>query len=116
MGGRGGAIPIAERELRSVADSSFHVAESKLRPPPDRPGTELRVALVGRLLASRDVPVISVIAPPGYGKTTLLAQWAREVERMGRRVAWLSVDRGDRDPAVLLADIAAALDRVEPVD
>jgi LuxR family maltose regulon positive regulatory protein len=92
------------------------MVESKLRPPPDRPGTEPRTALVGRLPASRDVPVISIIAPPGYGKTTLLAQWARELERTGRPVAWLSVDRSDKDPAVLLTGIAAALHRVEPVD
>jgi LuxR family transcriptional regulator, maltose regulon positive regulatory protein len=88
---------------------------SRLGPPPNRPGTEPRKALVDRLLASPDVPVISVVAPPGYGKTTLLAQWAREVERTGRRVAWLSVDRDDKDPAVLVADIAAALDLAAPV-
>jgi LuxR family transcriptional regulator, maltose regulon positive regulatory protein len=92
------------------------VADERLHPPPERPGTERRTALVGRLLASRDVPVISVVAPPGYGKTTLLAQWAREVERTGRRVAWLSVDGADQDPAVLLAGIAAALDRIGLVD
>jgi LuxR family maltose regulon positive regulatory protein len=57
--------------------------------------------------------VIAVIAPPGYGKTTLLAQWA---EKSGRPVAWVSVDRGDNDPSVLLTYIAAALDRVEPLD
>jgi LuxR family transcriptional regulator, maltose regulon positive regulatory protein len=92
------------------------MAESKIRPPPDRTGSEPRKALVDRLLASPDVPVISVVAPPGYGKTTLLAQWASELGRTGHRVAWLSVDRGDKDPAVLLTGIAAALDVLEPVD
>ena len=91
------------------------IADSKIHRPLDRPGTELRTALVDRLLARPDVPVISVVAPPGYGKTTLLAQWAREVERTGRRVAWLSVDRDDKDPAVLLADIVAALGQVDPI-
>src|SRR5919109_1977819 len=92
------------------------IADSKIHRPLDRPGTELRTALVDRLLARPDVPVISVVAPPGYGKTTLLAQWAREVERTGRRVAWLSVDRDDKDPAVLLANIVAALGLVDPID
>ena len=52
-------------------------------------------------------------APPGYGKTTLLAQWA---ERIGSRVAWLSCDDGDNDPVVLLSALAVALDRIGPVD
>jgi LuxR family maltose regulon positive regulatory protein len=53
------------------------------------------------------------VAPPGYGKTTLLAQWSK---RKGHRVGWVSIDRRDNDPVVLLTYVAAALDRVEPID
>src|SRR4029079_10577595 len=56
---------------------------------------------------------ISVVAPAGYGKTTLLAQWAA---CKNPRVAWVSVDAGDNDPAVLLSYVAVALDRIEPID
>ena len=70
-----------------------------------------RPRLVDRLLAS-NAPVISVVAPPGYGKTTVLAQWA---ERKGRAVGWVSVDDHDNDPAVLLTYIAVALDRIERI-
>jgi LuxR family transcriptional regulator, maltose regulon positive regulatory protein len=58
------------------------------------------------------VPVVCVVAPAGYGKTTLLAQWARD---KGSRVGWVSVDQRDNDPAVLLTYITVALDRVEPI-
>jgi LuxR family transcriptional regulator, maltose regulon positive regulatory protein len=105
-----------ERDLRGLLGPSLSVVDSKLRPLPVRPGTVPRTALVDRLLASHAVPVILVVAPPGYGKTTLLAQWAEEAERVGRPVAWLCVDRGDNDPVVLLAGIAAALNRVQPID
>jgi LuxR family maltose regulon positive regulatory protein len=72
-----------------------------------------RTALVDRLLASDGVPVVGVVAPAGYGKTTLLAQWA---QRTPQRVGWVSVDQRDNDPAVLLTHIAVALDQVEPID
>ena len=69
--------------------------------------------LVERLLASEAAPIVCVVAPAGYGKTTLLAQWA---ERKGGRVTWVSVDRRDNGPVVLLTYIAVALDRVEAID
>ena len=52
-------------------------------------------------------------AGPGWGKTTLLAQWA---SRRERPFAWVSVDEKDNDPIVLLTYVAAALDRVSPLD
>jgi len=91
----------------------LELVESKLHPPPARPGIVARTVLVDRLLASDAVPVVCVVGPAGYGKTTLLAQWA---QRTARRVGWVSVDQHDNDPAVLLSYLAAALDRVEPID
>jgi LuxR family maltose regulon positive regulatory protein len=58
-------------------------------------------------------PIVTVVAPPGYGKTTLLAEWT---ESSDLAVAWVSVDERDNDPKVLLTYVAAALDAVEPVD
>jgi len=53
-----------------------------------------------------------VVAPAGYGKTTLLSQWA---EANGQAFAWVSVDEPDNDPKVLLTYVAEALDEVQPV-
>ena len=91
----------------------FDVAESKLRPPVARPGIVARADLVKRLIAVATSPVISVVAPPGYGKTTLLAQWAA---RRKSRVGWISADGRDNDPAVLLTAIAVALSHIEAID
>jgi len=55
---------------------------------------------------------VSVVAPAGYGKTTLLAQWA---EHDGQSFAWVQVDEQDNDPKVLLRYVAEALDAIEPV-
>jgi LuxR family maltose regulon positive regulatory protein len=55
---------------------------------------------------------VFVVAPAGYGKTTLLSQWAN---RDARSFAWVSVDERDNEPVVFLRHVAAALDRVEPI-
>ena len=59
------------------------------------------------------VPVVFLSAGPGWGKTTLLAEWAA---RSPRPFAWVNVDEKDNDPIVLLTYIATALDRVSPID
>jgi LuxR family maltose regulon positive regulatory protein len=85
---------------------------SKLRGPLARSGTVRRSSLVERLVLEDSRPIVSVVAPAGYGKTTLLAQWA---ERNGQAFAWVSVDDRDNDPKVLLTYVAQALNGVEPV-
>ena len=85
---------------------------SKLRRPPARPGTILRLPLIERLAQTNPRQIVSVVAPSGYGKTTLLSQWA---ERNGQSFAWVSVDENDNDPKVLLTYVAEALDAVQPV-
>jgi LuxR family transcriptional regulator, maltose regulon positive regulatory protein len=107
-------------DLRERVDQSypgsgaaFDLVKSKLRRPRPRPGTVCRSALIDRLVREDSQPVVAVVAPAGYGKTTLLAQWA---EHTGHPFAWVSVDERDNDPKVLLTYIAAALDTVEPVD
>ena len=88
--------------------------ETKLHPPSvRRKGLVPRTELVARLQASRAIPLIMVVAPTGYGKTTLLAQWAAKDRRP---FAWLTLDEDDNDPTVLLTSIADALDRVGAVD
>jgi len=95
-----------------MPNAALELYESKLRAPWSRPGLVARTSVVDRLLASR-APITTVVAPPGYGKTTLLAQWWA---RRGGRSAWVSLDERDNDPAILLGYLAAALDRLEPVD
>jgi LuxR family transcriptional regulator, maltose regulon positive regulatory protein len=91
----------------------FDLVVSKLRRPSLRPGTVGRLSLIERLAGGDACPVVSVVAPAGYGKTTLLSQWA---ERNSRAFAWVSVEEPDNDPKVLLSYVAEALDAVEPID
>jgi LuxR family transcriptional regulator, maltose regulon positive regulatory protein len=77
------------------------------------PGTVRRSPLIERLAQSGPCPIVSIVAPVGYGKTTLLSQWA---ERSGHSFAWVSVEEPDNDPKILLTYVAEALDAVEPID
>jgi LuxR family transcriptional regulator, maltose regulon positive regulatory protein len=88
------------------------VTEAKLFRPPIRPGIVRRNELVERLRAST-ASVVAISAPAGYGKTTLLAEWA---ERDRRPFAWVSVDEADGDPVVFLGHVAVALDRIEKIE
>ena len=68
--------------------------------------------MLKQLARDRGKRVVSVVAPPGYGKTTALCQWAAHDSR---RFAWVSLDRRDNDPVVLLTYLAEALDAGTPV-
>jgi LuxR family maltose regulon positive regulatory protein len=74
--------------------------------PPTARHAVVRTALVGRLCRAVDASVATIVAPAGYGKTTLLAQWA---ERDGRDVLGVAFEPEDDDPGAvefLLAPIA----------
>lgn len=81
--------------------------------PPLRRGTLRRGSLISRLRSSKNARFVSVVAPAGYGKTSLIVQWAA---RDRRPFAWVSLDASDNDPVVLLSYIASALNAVEPID
>jgi LuxR family maltose regulon positive regulatory protein len=106
-------LPRTQRAVGERGPPRLELAEWKLRPPSNRAGTVYRAGLVERLLEAPTASVVSITGPPGYGKSTLLAQW---VARTARPVASVSLDPGDNDPAVLMAYMAAALGRIEPVD
>src|SRR5215472_7975461 len=110
-----GESDVRERDPRSRRAEApiFDLVMSKLHRPLIRPGSVRRSLLIDRLRRADSGPIVSVVGPPGYGKTTLLSQWA---EGNGQAVAWVSVDEADNDPKVLLTYVAEALNAVEPID
>ena len=65
------------------------IIEAKLHPVTAARGSVDRSRIVDRLLDPDAPTLVTLAAPAGYGKTTVLAQW---VEREARPVAWLTVD------------------------
>lgn len=56
-------------------------------------------------------PLTLIVAPAGYGKTSLIASWA---ERAALPVAWLAVAEDDRDPRTLIAHMLTAMQTAAP--
>src|SRR5512136_3009041 len=93
---------------------------TKLYIPPPRPALVPRLRLVERLNAGLDATckLMLISAPAGFGKTTLLSEWIYSVETVEQTIptlfAWLSLDKGDNDPARFWAYVVAALREVRP--
>ena len=95
----------------AVVEVPFDLVGVKLAAPSARPGMVAKADAIGRLCGST-VPFATVVAPAGYGKTTLLAKW---VEADPRPFAWVALDGRDDDAVVFLRYIAAAIHGVEPL-
>src|SRR3954447_1640913 len=98
-------------EAPNVARAS-PLLRAKSRPPRLRRGLISRPRLVRRLMTSPLASLALLVAPAGYGKTTLLSEWDSRDERP---FGWVTLDDGDNDPERLLEHIACALGSIEPI-
>jgi ATP/maltotriose-dependent transcriptional regulator MalT/two-component SAPR family response regulator len=87
--------PILRRKLVPPALDARSVARPRLQ-----------AALTDAIGAGRHV---LLVGGPGYGKSTVLAEWAAS-----RPVAWLSLDDEDADPVRFVRYLAAAIVRAVP--
>lgn len=71
-----------------------------------RPGRIIERPRLIKLLDEADAPVILIVAPAGYGKTTLARQWARTLSG----VVWVSCTPSHRDVVTFSEDVAAGID------
>lgn len=86
---------------------------TKLYIPRVRTSLIARPRLISRLDEALECKLALLCAPGGFGKTSLLSQWARSLSGH-MRIGWLSLTDAENDPATFWAYMAAALDRVEP--
>src|SRR3990172_6352302 len=69
-----------------------------------------RPRLVEQLSSGLDKDLTLIAAPAGFGKTTLVVDWLKQINL---QTAWLSLDEADNDPHRFLAYLAAALQQVD---
>ncbi len=103
-------IEESEGSASAVSWLGRSLLDAKLSVPRALPGAVTRRPLIDEARTS-DRRIVGVTAPAGYGKSTLLAEWASAEDRP---VAWVSLDNFDDDPAALLFLLASAYERISP--
>jgi len=93
---------------------------TKLYIPPTRPELVPRPRLIDRLNQGLHRKLTLISAPAGFGKSTLVSEWvdnirsaAENESQIDNRIAWLSLDEGDNDPARFLAYLITALQIID---
>jgi LuxR family maltose regulon positive regulatory protein len=94
----GGRVPI------SLLSTKLHI-------PPARSGSVFRSRLIDRMNEGVKGNLTLVSAPAGFGKTTLLGEWIRKLEKP---VAWLSLEKEDNDPGRFWTYFLAAVQTIHP--
>jgi LuxR family maltose regulon positive regulatory protein len=100
--------PTSSPEL-AAAGARDELLATKATIPRTRPDRLARSRLLRRLDEELGRALVLVCTPAGFGKTTLLADWAAGTTLP---VAWLSLDADDNDPSRFWRYVATALDRV----
>jgi LuxR family maltose regulon positive regulatory protein len=88
-----------------MPEPAAHLLATKLYRPPPGDGLIVRPRLLEKLNEGLNRPLMLVVAPAGYGKTTLVTSW---LDGCGFEHAWVSLDEGDSDLANFLRYLIAA--------
>lgn len=88
------------------------ILTTKLYIPPPRPKAVARPRLYQKLAEGLSRPLTLISAPAGFGKSTLVSEWYDQA-RGAFRLAWISLDTEDNEPASFLAYLASAFERLQ---
>ncbi len=95
-----------------MVELSRSLLDAKLSIPESRADAVSRRPIIDEARSS-PCRVVGVTAPAGYGKSTLMTEWAQSDERP---VGWVTFDRFDNDPATFLYLLAMAFGMVAGAD
>src|SRR5215468_7916343 len=88
----------------------MQLVATKLLVPPARPGQVPRPRLL-RLLGDVPArPITLITASAGFGKTTLVSAWVRQ---LSARSAWLMLDEDDNVPGRFLEYLVTAVEGID---
>src|SRR5687768_13025985 len=94
---------------RTAAPGRYPLVPIKMHPPPPGPELVERPRLLRRIPQLREARVTLILAPAGFGKTSLLLQFFHALRGEGVATAWLATDPFDQDPFRFLTHAASSL-------
>lgn len=108
---RAARMPPERETLSKRAAISASIIRSKVQPPPLRASTLERSRLLEWLDQRADERLVLLAADAGFGKTTLLADWAR---RAHAQCFWYRLDTSDQEWSTYLNYLVAAVRELHP--
>ena len=88
--------------------------ETKLYAPRTRSALVPRPKLIEAIGHGAARRLTIVIAPAGFGKTTLLGRWLADTAGGANEAGWVSLDPSENEPALFWAYFIAALRKIRP--
>src|SRR5205823_5114384 len=88
---------------------SLHLLTTKISVPPARLNMVTRPRLTQRMNTAMRGALTLIVAPAGWGKTTLLSAWHVDSSLGAWPLAWVSLDEGDNDPIRFWTYVISAL-------
>ena len=98
----------------NVGEQAGNLLATKLKVPIMRLSLVRRARLTDKLIKGMTKYLTLVVAPAGYGKTTLLGEWLATTKGMNWQVAWVSLNSHDNDIARFWAYVVSALQQINP--
>lgn len=95
-----------------------YLYNTKFVPQKTRSEPIKRARLLDKLIVNNEViqPLSLIVAPSGYGKSTLMSQVMEHSVNQGEFVSWLSLDESDNNINTFITYITAAIERVCSAD
>jgi len=99
---------MTDAAARDLIDPTWHAGAKY---DPVRVNVELvqRDRLLNILDGGLNGRLAFVLAPAGFGKSTLLSQWRHSLQARGTDCAWITLDESDADPNQFLASLVISL-------
>ena len=106
--------PAATPLSSATSRPSLHLLTTKISVPPVRLNMVTRPRLTQRMNTALGGALTLIVAPAGWGKTTLLSAWHADASPGAWPLAWISLDAGDNDPIRFWTYVISALDTLHP--
>lgn len=86
------------------------ILEQKFRFPEQRVKLTIRQQLLTQLAVNKDASLMTIVSPAGYGKSTLMAQYLKQLKQDTKnQVIWISLDASDNEPNQFFSLLCHAL-------